>query len=254
MDSDTPLIITGMHRSGTSLLARFVHGSGIDLGNELVGAKKSNVYGHFEDAQILDFQSEILRREYGHPMWVPGPAHPTGDDQARALALIATRKQKPRWGWKEPRTSLFLAFWNNLLPDAQFLFVARQPMLVMDSLSRRGSTRPYQFWSHNTFLKGWLVYNRQCFEFLRDYPARCALVTLDQVLQDSGTFVALLSAWLGIELDADLFRSTYDPAVLAQRMGRRLLVSPGLRSQCELFYAQLEHTSRQILRGEVPGR
>ena len=37
-----PIIITGMHRSGTSLAASLLQSMGVDIGDELVGAMRGN--------------------------------------------------------------------------------------------------------------------------------------------------------------------------------------------------------------------
>jgi hypothetical protein len=107
MNSDTPIIITGMHRSGTSLVARFVHHSGVDLGDRFVGAKPSNPYGHYEDVEILEFQRSILLREFGHSMWVPGPPPINAEDRGKAKDLV---KKSPAGAGKSPeRASSFLS-------------------------------------------------------------------------------------------------------------------------------------------------
>jgi hypothetical protein len=211
MTSQAPLIIAGMHRSGTSLIASFIHHSGIDLGDDLVGPRKSNPYGHFEDAEILDFHRDILVREFGHPMWVPAPPDLSEEDRHRADQLIAMRRHKPRWGWKEPRTCLFLELWNGLLPDARFLFVVRHPLLVLDSLSRRTKSKFYQFWKHNKFLKAWMTYNQECASFYHKHRDRCMLVDLEQVISDPAAFVETLSQWLAFDFGTGTFRRLYEP-------------------------------------------
>ncbi|MDP4350266.1 hypothetical protein QSG17_25820, partial [Escherichia coli] len=55
-----------------------------------------------------------------------------------AAALIAVRAGRGSgWGWKDPRTTLFLDFWSEFLPDARYLLVFRRPWEVVDSLFRR---------------------------------------------------------------------------------------------------------------------
>ncbi len=239
MNNETPLIITGMHRSGTSLVAGFIHRSGIDLGSELVGAKKSNPFGHFEDMDILEFQRSVLLREFGHQMWVPQPPRLGEADKARAMELVSARQNKPYWGWKEPRTSLFLDFWDELLPDARYLFIVRHPLLVLDSLSRRNNTRVYHFWKHNTFLRAWLVYNQECLRFYQAQRARCTLVTLERVLQAPDAFVDLLSQRLTFEFDVQVFRALYDSTALTDKKSQRLPVSPRLYSKSLALYDQI---------------
>lgn len=245
MNSDQPLIVTGMHRSGTSLVARFIHHSGIDLGDEFVGANKSNPYGHFEDIEIVEFQRSIMLRECGHSMWVSHLPRFTDADRTRARGMISARQKKPYWGWKEPRTCLFLDFWNDLLPDAYYLFVFRHPLLVLDSLSRRNKTRFYHLGKHNRFVHSWMLYNEECFRFHEQHRSRCILAMLELVLQTPENFVDLLSKRLRIEFDVGVFRALYDPTALVHRPNRRLLVSPSLRLRSLSLYDQLAITSQE---------
>jgi hypothetical protein len=240
MDSDTPIIIAGMHRSGTSLVARFIHHSGIDLGDEFVGAKRSNPYGHFEDVEILEFQRGVLMREFGHSMWVPGPPRLTDADRGRAMDLVSARKTKSCWGWKEPRTCLFLDFWSSLLPGAYCLFVVRHPLLVLDSLSRRNRTKFYTFWKHDRFLQAWFAYNRECFRFYQQNRSRCILVMLEWALTNPDLFADLLTERLAFGFDGDLFRTLYDPMALAREQSQRLLVSPRLRNRSLGFFERMQ--------------
>lgn len=239
MNRDTPIIITGMHRSGTSLAARFIHHSGIDLGDRFVGAKPSNPYGHYEDVEILEFQQAILVREFGHAMWVPTLPAVTDADRSKAEDLVRTRREKSYWGWKEPRTSLFLHLWSELLPDAFYLFIVRHPLLVLDSLSRRNHTRFYHIRKHNAFLGAWLLYNQACFDFYLSHRRSSLLVTLEGALQQMERFALLLSQQLSTSFDADEFGSLCDPTVLAREKHKQLLVSPMLYTNCLSFYEQL---------------
>ena len=55
-------IITGMHRSGTSLVARFLHLSGVDMGKEWIDPNEDNPLGYFEDADFVSLHQRILAR------------------------------------------------------------------------------------------------------------------------------------------------------------------------------------------------
>ncbi|MEA3377940.1 MAG: sulfotransferase [Chloroflexota bacterium] len=254
MNSKTPLIIAGMHRSGTSLIARFVHHSGVDLGNHLVGPKESNPYGHFEDVEILDFHRRILVREFGDSMWVPGPPHIAEEDRKTAAKLIAARRHKRYWGWKEPRTSLFLDLWNGLLPDAHFLFVVRHPLLVLDSLSRRTKSKFYHFWKHGKFLRSWMIYNRECAHFYRQHTDRCMLVMLRDVAEAPNAFIKSLSDWLSMEFDPGKFQALYEPRALSLRRDRLLFSSRRLRSESAALHDELRREADTTSIASAPPR
>ena len=51
-----------MHRSGTSLAASLLESAGLDIGRRLVEANASNLRGHFEDADFVEFDRAVLTR------------------------------------------------------------------------------------------------------------------------------------------------------------------------------------------------
>ncbi|HUU33183.1 MAG TPA: hypothetical protein VMW48_03915, partial [Vicinamibacterales bacterium] len=57
----SPLIVLGMHRSGTSLAASLLADAGLDVGTRLLGANASNPRGHFEDEDFVELQQAVLR-------------------------------------------------------------------------------------------------------------------------------------------------------------------------------------------------
>lgn len=57
----TPLIlVVGMHRSGTSLLASILQAIGVSLPGPLIEADVHNPYGYFEHRKIVEFQEKLL--------------------------------------------------------------------------------------------------------------------------------------------------------------------------------------------------
>ncbi|MFM7108450.1 MAG: sulfotransferase family protein [Planctomycetaceae bacterium] len=180
-----PLIIGGMHRSGTSLTASLVASAGLDLGPELIGASASNPLGHFEDVGFQEFHARVLLAHgvggEGYTTaargTVPQPLHAV----ARGLVEARMAPGTP-WGWKDPRTTLFLDFWAERLPQARYLFVVRRPWEVADSLYRRGDEAfvidpvlAFDVWAH---------YNRRILDFVRRHPGRCAVFAIEQVIRD----------------------------------------------------------------------
>ncbi len=136
------LIIAGMHRSGTSLLANWLSRCGLDVGDDLLRQDPSNPAGHYEDILFLQLHKDILADN--------GLDYLVGDDRplvvndeyrARAQAIVESRQANSQWGWKEPRTVLFLDFWQTRLPDVKVLVVYRHYTHVVDLLLRREYNR-----------------------------------------------------------------------------------------------------------------
>jgi hypothetical protein len=71
----------------------------------------------------------------------------------KAQALIDTLSGSERWGWKEPRTTLLLPFWQKCLPQLRYVICIRNPLEVARSLKQRdGISIPAaaQLWNQYT--------------------------------------------------------------------------------------------------------
>ena len=115
------LVVTGMHRSGTSLVANYLERCGLDMGEELLPADVGNPLGYYEDVHIHDLHRELLwKAGVADAFTVTDADVPVPVDEVfreRAREIVAKRADKPQWGWKEPRTALFLDLWADVLPD-----------------------------------------------------------------------------------------------------------------------------------------
>ena len=176
MSERAPVCIAGMHRSGTSLLALLLHGCGLDLGreSELIPPTRDNPDGHWEHREFVAVNDALLAALGGG--WDLPPELPAGWPQrpeiaplkALARGLIAGFPKDRVWGWKDPRTSLTLGFWRELLPSLKTVICVRHPAEVALSLRRRGLS------SHAFGFALWMRHQRQA---LADTEGAARLVT-----------------------------------------------------------------------------
>jgi hypothetical protein len=141
------VVVLGMHRSGTSLLARLLGLAGVGLGKDasLAPAAEDNPRGFWEHTQLREVNDALLQLFGGS--WPNPPSLPANWLQdprveplrARAREILAQDFQDlPVWGFKDPRTSLLADFWRDLLPGRVAWIVAvRNPLEVAASLKRR---------------------------------------------------------------------------------------------------------------------
>ena len=54
------VVVLGMHRSGTSVIARGLQVMGVELGNNLMQANEYNTKGFWEDMDIYTLNEEML--------------------------------------------------------------------------------------------------------------------------------------------------------------------------------------------------
>ncbi|MBE9040714.1 sulfotransferase [Oscillatoriales cyanobacterium LEGE 11467] len=186
----SPFIITSMHRSGSSLTASLLESAGLHLGRQLMAGNQSNVKGYFENLDFLDFHKAVLRsHEITDKGWTLQESIEVDDRFVDTAKEIVERNAiASNWGWKEPRTTLFLEFWGNLLPKAQFLFIYRAPWEVVDSLYRRREDKPFQR-NPDMAIKLWLHYNHLILNFYNRFPHRCLLASIYSITESSSQYV-----------------------------------------------------------------
>jgi hypothetical protein len=151
------VIIGGMHRSGTSMVANILHLSGVYLGDPdlMLGASKDNQKGHWENIYFLDLNERILAKLGAGWDFIcnltDGWEKSTSLDPLRQQAnhLISKFKGYSFWGWKDPRNTVLASFWHSLLPTAKFIICLRNPAEVAQSLFKRNNfskAASYHLW------------------------------------------------------------------------------------------------------------
>jgi hypothetical protein len=142
--STAPVAVVGMHRSGTSMVAKQLNQAGLYLGPDevLMPPAAENPEGFFEHLDFVVLNDEVLN-EAGAGWDCPPPATTDWSDSAfdrhreRARALAAPLADHGVWGWKDPRTSIDLPFWESAFGPLRVVLVVRNPLEVVTSLHRR---------------------------------------------------------------------------------------------------------------------
>lgn len=143
------IVVLGMHRSGTSAIARGLTTLSVELGDNLMPAAQSNnERGFWEDQEIVDINTDVLN-ELGHtwhslkPLSTERLACFEGSHlQQRALKYLREFfGDPPVFGLKDPRISLLLPFWLRVFELARiqpaFVLSLRHPLSVANSLHKR---------------------------------------------------------------------------------------------------------------------
>jgi len=203
-----PLIMTGMHRSGTSAVARLVQSMGFNVGSHLLVATRNNRHGHFEEMGFIRFHDQLISRYFPDRApfceWLPlGDSEPLYGDAERneARALWESHRAGGSNSWKDPRTSLFLDLWADVLPAAKVVICLRHPYQVHLSLLRRGE--PFLHVDYSAGIRGWTVYNERIRRALARLPAdRFLLVDVDTSFGEPERLAQRLADFLGVPLPA----------------------------------------------------
>ena len=150
--ASSPVILVGMHRSGTSLTARILEALGVDMGPDATHAHHESISFVMRNRLLLT----ATKADWDQPR--PFLDAIRDPDWSRALSLlleqtvIAPRSwllslhepppgsTNSEWGWKDPRSSLTWPLWLELYPNARFVRVQRNRSDVISSLVTRSQT------------------------------------------------------------------------------------------------------------------
>jgi len=181
------VMVLGMHRSGTSAVARIVNLLGIPIGREdglLIGDER-NAKGYWESENLMFFHEHLLCRLGGR--WDAPPRLKPRWERAWSLALMVGRARvafEDAYGdsrvfvWKDPRTSLTLPFWQRVLRPKKTLAVVvhRNPLAVAESLRSRDDI------PKRDALTLWEIYNRASLSNVSGIPV--TFVAYESLLSD----------------------------------------------------------------------
>jgi GT2 family glycosyltransferase/glycosyltransferase involved in cell wall biosynthesis len=195
--ANTAVCIAGTHRSGTSMLTKLLHTCGLYLGpeNELMPAQADNPDGFWEHLGFVALNDEVLN-ELGGAWDLPPKAdenfkHARLDPlRTKARLLVDGFDSATVWGWKDPRNSLTLPFWQDLLPKLKTLIIVRNPLEVAYSMRERNGT------SYSFGLRLWEIYNRRVIETSSEQER---LVThYDLFFEDAGMELRRIVRFIGL--------------------------------------------------------
>lgn len=149
------ILIVGMHRSGTSLVARGLAAMGANLGANIDRRPaEGNPHGHWEHADVWTAQERLLgllgrtwHESVGPlpPDWINWPE--TQECIARFSALAQRElPQNGHWVVKDPRSSLLLPLWKAVAArcgtELRLVRLLRDGTEVARSLAKRNAMAP----------------------------------------------------------------------------------------------------------------
>ena len=195
------------------MVARLLHRCGLELGPEsdLMPAQADNPEGFWEHLGFVALNEELLNELGG--AWDLPPKADENFTQARVdplrmkARLLIERFDSARvWGWKDPRNSLTLPFWQDLLPGLKTLIVVRNPLEVAYSMRERNGT------SYSFGLRLWEIYNKRLIETANEQQR---LIThYDSFFEDGESELRRIAEFIGLP---DAEASSAAALVITQR-------------------------------------
>jgi hypothetical protein len=179
-----PLIVLGMHRSGTSVVAQLIHAFGAYAGepNELNPPDMFNPTGYWEHIGAVQLDTDILAALGAN--WIDiveaDVSRLAAEQRARfverATRIVQTLEGRGPLLLKDPRMSLVFPIWRDALEHPICVIVWRDPMAVARSLATRDK-RPLL-----VSIAAWEHHNRTLLRDTTGLPR--LLVSYDELLAD----------------------------------------------------------------------
>lgn len=149
-----PVIITGMHRSGTTMISNLLEQSGLFLGQKKEGNNEATFFifinnwlmrqtgatwfnpQNFESIYSSDADKSTYEISIDYINWLLNcPKNISYLGFKNFLKYKGKiRNISSSWGWKDPRCSYTLPFWLSLFPDAKVVHIKRHGVDVANSL------------------------------------------------------------------------------------------------------------------------
>lgn len=203
----TGVIVSGMHRSGTSLTTRFLTADGWHPGEDLLVSPTERFE---EDASFVTLNRSWIEATLppgeGHRDWgisSGGPLDLASVLPAERAAMVAAARafaerrvaERRRWVAKDPRSTLLLPIWAQV-DDVDIVLVYRNPWDVVDSAVRLGAPE----WTRRPqlVLESWLDHCQRILDIIDTQPERCTLIAAEALTTDPTRVWRVLDESIGV--------------------------------------------------------
>lgn len=149
---NSPIIVVGMHRSGTTLLTRLLQRAGVNMGNQQSKNAESELFQSLNKRILNSVGASWRCIEH-----LPPPGELKNIFQEKIVAGIKRSMTsqligshigyravlcdviggETTWGWKDPRNTLLLPIWKNIFPESRIVHIYRDGRDCAVSLLKR---------------------------------------------------------------------------------------------------------------------
>ena len=144
----SPIIIAGMHRSGTSMVTRLLDACGLIIGNKLDSNHESIFF-----QRINIWMMSLLGSSWDNPKSFNEIDSQIKNDIVKQLDNLLNSRTNSlyfgwtsflrkgsfneissAWGWKDPRNTFTIPLWEEVFPALKVIYIIRHPLDVASSL------------------------------------------------------------------------------------------------------------------------
>ncbi|MFA7238508.1 MAG: glycosyltransferase [Sulfuricellaceae bacterium] len=215
------IVVLGMHRSGTSAIARGLKVLGVELGDKIMPpVEGNNAKGFYEDIDLNALNIEMLNTiesDWHHVAAFDSIDAEILRKKGHFLHAAELLRQKVSsatvFGFKDPRVAKLLPFWKGVIShcqlDVSYVLAVRNPLSVVKSLAKRDSIEAEQ---------AYLMWLAHVLTSLTDSAgAMRVLVDYDRLMQSPDHELNRMAKHLDLEIDPTELQS-YKTEFLDQKL------------------------------------
>jgi hypothetical protein len=184
-------VILGMHKSGTTLIARTLQVSGVRMVEKDTGKSYDEGY-QFEHEGFKDINKRLLADNGRYSLDIKEDIVGDTEETRSIMCALIKRHQGayPDWGFKDPRTSLTYVIWRELLPAHKVIVMYRHPHEVYAHYTREHNPAKWLYvcWQ---VLGAWYSYNRRIVDQLKEHNGDVLYINYKDLMNDDDLYRTL---------------------------------------------------------------
>lgn len=197
-----PVIVIGLHRSGTSVISHLLHAMGVNMGERFREPDQWNKYGYWEDLDFVELNREIFKS--CKASWICPPSREmlldVGKQFESQIAELVESKNVGLWGWKDPRNCLLMPLYEPYLPDhTKYIYVKRNKDSVLNSINKREQEKRHRSFDMSYLSDLYDRYTQDADDYLwrnTHYTKPFHIVSYDALLEHPDYIIERLAEFL----------------------------------------------------------
>jgi hypothetical protein len=211
VNKHTPVFVTGIERSGSSIIAKII---------AICGAWKGDTTGMYENIKIRELLKGIYKNcnadELGqYPLPDLKKIRPLYKDQINIILEQQRYNENTIWMYKSFRLIQTWTLWRELYPDAKWVIIRRRTSDIVDSCLKTGFMKAFEDPKIQKEIgvdnarDGWLWwihYHEKLFYDLEQSGANIKVIWPERMVQGDYKQIYEMIDWLGLKWSSEIVR------------------------------------------------
>jgi hypothetical protein len=191
---NTPVLVTGIERSGASMVARIISLCGVftgDVSNMRENVKIKDLVNKYYKFIHVDVKGQCPVPDTNQLIW-------PSDWRDKIIDVINEEgyKNNKSWMYKEARICQIWPIWNHAFPNAKWIIVRRRTGDIIESCLKTGYMTAY---NNKDGWLDWVHHHETLFIEMIRSGLNCKIVWPERMANDDFTQMIEMIEWLGLK-------------------------------------------------------